>query len=73
MTKYMVGLKLSSRSRASTTEANDALIAALKSKLENPEAAVSYVRKCNRRGDRGHPHEIAGINKSAGPLIIADP
>lgn len=57
MTKYTVGLKLQTRSRVFTIEAEDALVAALKSKLENPEAAITYVRKSNRRGDRRHPHE----------------
>jgi hypothetical protein len=37
-------------------DAEDALIAALKAKHENPEAAITYVRKSNRRGDRRHPH-----------------
>lgn len=57
MTKYTVGLRLQTRSRVLTIEAEDALVAALKSKLENPEAAITYVRKSNRRGDRRHPHE----------------
>jgi hypothetical protein len=39
-----------------TVDAEDALIAALKAKHENPEAAITYVRKSNRRGDRRHPH-----------------
>ena len=57
MTRYTVGLRLQARSRVLTIEAEDALVAALKSKLENPEAAITYVRKSNRRGDRRHPHE----------------
>lgn len=57
MTRYTVGLRLNTRSRVFTIEAEDALVAALKSKLENPEAAITYVRKSNRRGDRRHPHE----------------
>lgn len=57
MTRYTVGLRLHTRSRVFTIEAEDALVAALKSKLENPEAAITYVRKSNRRGDRRHPHE----------------
>ena len=42
--------------RTLTIEAEDALIAALKSKLNHPEALISYVRKSNRRGDRRNPH-----------------
>jgi len=57
MTSYTVGLKLGTRAKALTIEAEDALVAALKIKLENPEAAVTYVRKANQRGDRRHPHE----------------
>jgi hypothetical protein len=45
------------RTKAVTIEAEDALVAALKIKLENPEALLTYVRKSNRRGDRRHPHE----------------
>jgi hypothetical protein len=37
-------------------EAEDALIAALKVKTAHPEAAITYVRKRNVRGDRRHPH-----------------
>lgn len=57
MTTYTVGLKLKTGSRTLSIEAEDALIAALKSKLENPDAAVTYVRKSNQRGDRRHPHQ----------------
>jgi hypothetical protein len=57
MTTYTVGLKLNTRSRVFTIEAEDALVAALKSKLENPDAAITYVRKANHRGDRRHPHD----------------
>ena len=57
MTMYTVGLKLRARTKAVTIEADDALVAALKIKLDNPEAFITYVRKANRRGDRRHPHE----------------
>jgi hypothetical protein len=50
-------MRIGARARALTIEAEDALVAALKSKLENPEALITYVRKANRRGDRRHPHE----------------
>ncbi|MBV9529802.1 MAG: hypothetical protein JO283_01700 [Bradyrhizobium sp.] len=61
MTMYTVGLRLGTRTKALTIEAEDALLAALKSKLENPEALITYVRKSNQRGDRRHPHE--GLRK----------
>ncbi len=57
MMLYTVGLKLRARAKAVTIEAEDALVAALRIKLENPGAAITYVRKSNRRGDRRHPHE----------------
>jgi hypothetical protein len=57
MATYTVGLKVGTRTKAVTIEAEDALLAALKIKLENPEALITYVRRANRRGDRRHPHE----------------
>jgi hypothetical protein len=61
MTSYTVGLKSGTRTIVLTIEAEDALLAALKGKLENPEALITYVRKSNQRGDRRHPHE--GLRK----------
>jgi len=57
MTSYLVGLRHKTRSKALTIDAEDALIAALKAKSENPDSAITYVRKSNRRGDHRHPHE----------------
>ena len=57
MTSYIVGLRHKSRSKVLTIDAEDALIAALRAKHENPEAVITYVRKSNRRGDYRHPHE----------------
>jgi len=65
MTTYTVGLKLQTRTKALTIEAEDALLAALKIKLENAEAHITYVRKSNRRGDRRHPHEALPDKKMA--------
>jgi len=56
MTEYTVGLRRGRQSEALTIEAEDALIAALRVKLNHPEALISYVRKSNRRGDRRNPH-----------------
>ena len=63
MTSYTVGMRIGTRAHALTIEAEDALVAALKGKLENPEALITYVRKANQRGDRRHPHE--GLRKKA--------
>jgi hypothetical protein len=65
MTTYTVGMKLQTGTKALTIEAEDALLAALKIKLENPEAFITYVRKSNRRGDRRHPHEALQNKKVA--------
>jgi hypothetical protein len=56
MTSYIVGLRHKTQSKVLTIEAEDALIAALRAKHDNPEAVITYVRKSNRRGDRRHPH-----------------
>ena len=53
---YMVGMKIAGKSASVAVEADDALIAALKVKQENPTAMITYVRKHNERGDRRHPH-----------------
>jgi len=53
---YTVGMNLGGKSQHVTVEAEDALIAALKAKHERPQAAITYVRKQNKRGDRRHPH-----------------
>jgi hypothetical protein len=50
-----------------TVEAEDALIAALKVKSAHPEAAVTYVRKRNARGDRRHPHSSQIDERPAEP------
>ena len=54
--QYVVGIKLGNKADQLAIEAEDALIAALKAKMAHPEAAITYVRKRNARGDRRHPH-----------------
>jgi hypothetical protein len=53
---YAVGIRIGKRTDQMAVEAEDALIAALKVKAAHPEAAITYVRKRNVRGDRRHPH-----------------
>ncbi len=55
--RYMVGMRIGRTSRGITVQAEDALVAARKAKLDNPEAMITYVRKSNDRGDKRHPHE----------------
>jgi hypothetical protein len=54
--RYAVGIKVWNKADQLTVEAEDALIAALKVKTAHPEAAITYVRKQNARGDQRHPH-----------------
>jgi hypothetical protein len=52
---FSVGLRMKGRADRVVVDAEDALIAALKVKAEQPEATIMYVRRLNRRGDRRHP------------------
>ncbi len=67
---YAVGIKIGRKADQVTVEAEDALIAALKVKCARPEAAVTYVRKRNARGDRRHPHP-SRIAPTVGPEAAA--
>jgi hypothetical protein len=53
--RFTVGLSVKRKADRMVVDAEDALIAALKVKAERPEAAITYVRRLNRRGDRRHP------------------
>ncbi len=59
MTEFTVGMNVAGVRRSVTVSAEDALIAALKVKQQEPEAMINYVRRSNRRGDRRHPHKTA--------------
>lgn len=56
MAEYTVGINIGGARHSVTVSAEDALIAALKVKHERPDAAINYVRRSNKRGDRRHPH-----------------
>src|SRR5947199_395845 len=62
MTMYTVGMKLGTRAQPLTIEAEDALVAAVKSKLENPEAVITYVRKAHPRFDPLSVHRFIGTD-----------
>lgn len=53
---FTVGMTLNGKTDHVSVDAEDALIAALKVKHENPQAMINYVRKQNARGDQRHPH-----------------
>lgn len=54
--RYAVGIKVGNKADQMMVEAEDALMAALKVKAAHPDAAITYVRKQNARGDQRHPH-----------------
>jgi hypothetical protein len=53
--QYVVGLKLKGKSGHISVLAEDALIAALKAKTQQPESTITYVRRQNKRGDARNP------------------
>jgi len=53
--RFTVGLKSKGKVNHFVVDAEDALIAALKVKCEQPDALIMYVRPQNRRGDARHP------------------
>jgi hypothetical protein len=55
--QFTVGMSVNGRPDRVDVDAEDALIAALRAKQENPAATITYVRRTNRRGDRRHPHD----------------
>jgi hypothetical protein len=59
--QFAVGFRVQGKSDHVVVDAEDALIAALKVKIERPEAHITYVRHPNKRGDTRHPvHGLAG-------------
>jgi hypothetical protein len=59
--QFAVGFKVQGKTDHVVVDAEDALIAALKVKIERPEAHITYVRHPNKRGDTRHPvHGLAG-------------
>jgi hypothetical protein len=53
--QFTVGLKTSGKADHAVVDAEDALIAALKVKMQRPAAEILYVRRANRRGDARNP------------------
>jgi hypothetical protein len=53
--QFTVGLKTDGRTDHTVVDAEDALIAALKVKMQRPQAEILYVRRANKRGDARHP------------------
>ena len=62
--RFAVGLNLQGKSDHVIVDAEDALVAALKVKIERPAAVINYVRRANKRGDTRHPgHDLPGERK----------
>jgi hypothetical protein len=59
--QFAVGFKLQGKSGHVLVDAEDALIAALKVKMDRPQAVITYVRHQNKRGDTRHP--VHGFDK----------
>ena len=53
--RFAVGFKLEGKTGHVLVDGDDALIAALKVKMQRPQALIMYVRRQNRRGDTRHP------------------
>jgi hypothetical protein len=53
--QFAVGFKFQGKTGHVVVDADDALIAALKVKIQRPEALIAYVRQQNKRGDTRHP------------------
>jgi hypothetical protein len=61
--QFAVGFKLDGKTAHVVVDAEDALVAALKVKIERPEALIAYVRQQNKRGDARHPmRRLSGEN-----------
>jgi hypothetical protein len=58
--QFAVGFNLQGKSGHVVVAAEDALVAALKVKIERPEASITYVRRQNKRGDTRHPMREIG-------------
>ena len=58
--QFAVGFKFQGKTEHVVVDAEDALVAALKVKLQRPEALIGYVRQQNKRGDTRHPMRRLG-------------
>jgi hypothetical protein len=53
--QFAVGFNLHGKANHVIVEAEDALVAALKVKIQRQDALITYVRRRNKRGDARHP------------------
>jgi len=57
--QFAVGFKIQGKTGHVVVDAEDALIAALKVKMQRPEALIAYVRQQNKRGDTLTPCAVS--------------
>ena len=62
--QFAVGFKIQGKMGRVVVDAEDALIAALKVKMQRPEALITYVRQQNKRGDTRHPMRRLGSDNA---------
>lgn len=53
--RFAVGFKVNGKTDHEIVDAEDALVAALRVKAQRPDAAITYARRANKRGDARHP------------------
>jgi hypothetical protein len=60
---FAVGFKIQGKTGHVVVDPEDALIAALKVKMQRPDALIAYVSQQNKRGDTRHPmHRLGSEN-----------
>ena len=61
--EFAVGFRFQGKTEHVVVDAEGELIAALKVKMQRPEALIAYVRQQNKRGDARHPmRPLSGEN-----------
>jgi hypothetical protein len=57
--QFAVGFKIQGKTGHVVVDTENALIAALKVKMQRPEALIGYVRPQNKRGDTRHLRRLS--------------
>ena len=72
--QFAVGFRIQGKTGHVVVDAEDALIAALKVKMQRPEALIAYVRQQNKRGDTRHPmRRLSSELDLTGPPAVLGP
>lgn len=62
--QFAVGFNVQGKTDHVVVDAEDALIAALKVKMQHPTAQLIYIRPENKRGDARHPIHALGSERT---------